>query len=215
MTPADRDDILALGEELPEVWRAPTTTPADRKQILQWLVKEVILDQGRAHGKVWFQINWQTGATSEHWLTRNVSAYRDYADLARLQGRLRELNAAQKMDAEIAATLNAEGFQTAHGYPFTGQLVWRLRKKWGLPTVSVKTTATNPPRWDDGTYSVEGAAAALGVFPGTVYHWLKVGRLEGHQLAKGMPWQIPLTDEEVDDLRVYVARARRSKMEAS
>jgi DNA invertase Pin-like site-specific DNA recombinase len=211
LTAEDQRDILALGEDLPRVWRAPTTTAADRKHLLRLLVKDVILDHGRAQGKVWMQINWQTGATSEHWVTRRVSAYGNYAELPRLQERLRELTAEQKMDDEIAATLNAEGFQTAHGYPFSGKLIWLLRNKWELPTVSVKATYTNPARWEDGSYSVDGAAAVLGVYPGTVYHWLKVGRLHGRQLAKGMPWQIPLDDEQVASLQGHLARARRSR----
>ena len=65
LTATDRQDIIALGADLPQVWRAPSTTAADRKQILRFLVKEVIVDQKRVHGKVWFQINWQTGAISE------------------------------------------------------------------------------------------------------------------------------------------------------
>lgn len=207
----DRREILALGEDLPRLWHATTTTPADRKQILRLLVDSVILDQHRQIGTVWFQINWQTGAVSEHWLVRRVRSYQDYAHLARVQQRIRELNAQQRMDDEIATTLNAEGLQTAHGEPFTGPLVWLLRKKWGIAAIRVKANPTNPPRWEDGTYSVHGAAPVLGVYPGTVYHWLLTGRLHGIHLAKGMPWQIPLTDEQIRDLRAYVAQARRSR----
>jgi hypothetical protein len=40
-------------------------------------VREVVLNQRRAHGQVWLKIVWQTGAISEHRLQRNVRAYRD------------------------------------------------------------------------------------------------------------------------------------------
>ncbi|MBI2939116.1 MAG: recombinase family protein, partial [Chloroflexi bacterium] len=217
LTSSDREVILALGEDLPKLWHAPTTTSADRKQILRLLVKSVILDQGRARGKVWLQMNWQTGAVSEHWLTRRVRTDAEHADLDLVQGRLRELSAAQKMDDEIAATLNAEGLRTAHGQAFTSGLIWLLRKKWTIPTIRVKVKAgqTNPLRWEDGSYSVDGAAAVLGVYKGTIYHWLLAGRFQGQQLAKHMPWQIPLTEEQIASLRAHVARARRSRREAS
>lgn len=215
LTPDDRREILALGEDLPSVWRAPTTTPADRKKILRLLIDTVILDQDHAPGKVWVQINWQTGATSEHWLVRNVQRYADSAHFTVLQQRIRELNTAQLMDAQIAAGLNAEGIRTARGRPFTGPLVWRLRKQWGIPTIRVKATSTTPARWEDGSYSVHGAAAVLGLYPGTVYHWLWVGRLRGVQAARGMPWQIPLSDEQIVVLRDHIARTRRSKKEGS
>jgi hypothetical protein len=214
VTPADRQEILALAEDLPTVWAASTTTPADRKRILRLLVHTVILDQRRELGKVWFQINWHTGAISEHSLTRNVHAYTAYAFRAQLEQRIRELSAAQTMDDEIAKTLNAEGFRTARRRPFNGPLVWLLRKKRGIKAIRVKATSTTPSRWEDGSYSAQGAAAVLGVYPGTVYHWLWVGRLQGTQVAKGMPWQITLSEEQIAALRAHVAQIGRSKKEA-
>jgi hypothetical protein len=214
VTEEDRREILACGADLPTLWHAPTTTAADRKQILRLLVQSVILDQQRAVGQVWFQINWQTGAISEHAFDRRVQSYQSYAHQTELRQRIAELNAGQRMDEEIAVALNAEGLRTAHGDLFTGALVWMLRKKWGIVAIRVKAMPTNPPRWDDGTYSIDGAAATLGVYSGTIHKWLRVGRLDGCQLAKGMPWQIPITDEKIETLRVYVAHARRSRREA-
>jgi len=211
VTPADRQEILALAENLPAVWTASTTTPSDRKHILRLLIDTVILDQRREPGKVWFQINWRTGATSEHWLIRSVGAYTHHAHRQELEDRIRALNAAQKMDDAIAAALNDEGLRTAWGRPFTGPLIYRLRKQWGIPAIRVKATATVPLRWEDGSYSVQGAATTLGVYKGTIYQWLRAGRLQGTQVAKGMPWQITLGKKEIAALRVDVVRARRSK----
>ena len=44
-----------------------------------------VLDQRREQGQVWIRIVWQTGATSEHSIRRDVQAYTDYADLDRLE----------------------------------------------------------------------------------------------------------------------------------
>ena len=54
----------------------------------------------------------------------------DHAEAERLRQRVEELNRMQKMDAEIAEQLNAEGFVTAQGQPFDNQLIWMVRKKW-------------------------------------------------------------------------------------
>ena len=78
-------------------------------------MREVALDQKRAPGQVCLKIVWQTGATSEHRLQRRVHTYRDYIDLERLRQRIAELNGARKMDGEIAAILNQEGFVAARG----------------------------------------------------------------------------------------------------
>ena len=210
---ADRAQILALGEDLPKLWNAASAV--EKKQILRLVMKEVILDQRPASGQVWIRIVWQTGAVSEHQIRRNVNSYRNYADLATLQSRVCDLVAARKMDHEIATALNAEGRRSAHGRPFSGDEVHLLRKRWSLPTVKINGTEHNPLQWPDGTYSVQGAAAALSISLQTVFKWLQKGRLSGHQLAKGMPWQIALSSPQIAELRTQVRRTNRSKKEAS
>jgi hypothetical protein len=115
LTEADRQEILTIAEDLPRVWQAPTTTAADRKQLVRFILKEVALHQKREAGLLRMRISWQTGAITEHWMRRRVQDYRQYANLDRLEQRLRELNAQQKMDAEIAEILNAEGYARPKG----------------------------------------------------------------------------------------------------
>jgi hypothetical protein len=179
--------------------------------MLRLVIREVIVDGRRERGRVWFQINWQTGAHQEYWYTRGVNSYTEYVDLDAVQHRVRALNAAGQMDAEIAATLNAEGYRTARLHqPFTGGMVWRLRQQWGVPTAKINNgKARNPAQWEDGTYSIEGAAAVLGLFPGTVYKWLKTGKLTGAQRAKGLPWKVQLSREDVTGLQEWLRRMRR------
>jgi hypothetical protein len=85
----DRAQILSLGEDLPTLWNAATAV--ERKQILRIVMKEVVLDQRPASGQVWTRIVWQTGAVSEHKIRRNVNSYRNYADIATLESRVRDL----------------------------------------------------------------------------------------------------------------------------
>ena len=53
VSPQDRTLLLALGEDLPRVWHAATTTAVDRKRILRLLVQEVVLDQKRQPGQIY------------------------------------------------------------------------------------------------------------------------------------------------------------------
>jgi len=215
ITDCDRQEILALGEDLPRLWNAETTTSVDRKQIVRLVVKDVILDQKRRRGYVWVRIVWQTGSTSEHWFQRTVQSYDQHADQDRLRRRISELNSQQKMDGEIATILNEEQFRTAHGPPFSGNMVHILRKRWRIPTVKINGVEWNPPRWPDGSYSVQGAADALGITPQTIFKWLRRERLTGKQLAKGMPWQIELSPRQIEALRGRVRRITRLDGEAS
>lgn len=204
-----RADVLTLAHDLPRVWQSATAE--ERKRILRLVVREVALDQKREQGVVWLRIFWQTGAVSEHRLTRRVRCYDECAGQDLLERRIRALNAAGKMDHEIAMTLNTEAVMSARGTPFLHGTVHLLRKRWGIRTVKVNGDAANPPRWSDGSYSIQGAAAALGVTAQTIFDWLQKRRLTGRQLAKGQPWQIHLPDEQISDLRDQVRRTNRSK----
>ena len=212
---AERAALQGLGENLPRIWHAVTTAAADRKRILRFVVREVVLDQKRAQGQVWLKIIWQTGAASEHSLQRRVHTYRDYIDVERLRQRITELNGAGKMDKEIAAILNQEGFVAARGCAFKGENVWLLRTRWGIPTVKINGVGANPMRWPDGSFSIQGVAEELGITPQTVFDYLARGLLTGRQLTKGQPWQIELSEDQINRLRARVRRTRRPKKEAS
>ena len=215
LSEADREALLAMGEDMPKIWHAATTTAADRKQMLRFLIRDVMLDQKQERGQVLIKIAWATGASSEHRLRRNVQAYDQYAGLADLQRRVRDLNAEYKMDAEIAAVLNREGYLSAHGAPFSGEVVHLLRQRWTIPTVKINGTQPNPARWPDGSYSVQGMAVALGVTTQPVFKFLRNGHLKGRQLKKSMPWQIDVAENRIAGLKSQVNRKSRSKIGAS
>ena len=179
------------------------------------MVHDVVLDQKRERGLVWMRITWQTGATNEYQMQRRVRSYADCSSAEQLRQRVQDLNAAGKMDQEVADILNAEGIISARGVPFRGETVHLLRKQWGIRTVKINGKDANPSHWPDGSYSVQGAAAALGITPQTVFKWLRKGRLQGRQLAKGQPWQVTLPADQISALYQQVRRTRRSQQEAS
>ena len=152
---------------------------------------------------------------SEHSVARSVQSYSDdYADLDDLRRRITQLNAEGLVDKQIAAVLNAEGVISAHRRPFTYENVWLFRQRWGLPAVKLSPTGSNPSRWPDGSYSIQGAAAAIGVTTQTVFDYLASGLLHGRQHAKGHPWQIDLAPPQIEQLRERLEHTRRSKKEA-
>lgn len=215
LSDAERAEILAVGENVAGVWNAPTTTAADRKRIVRLVIQEAILDRKRIPGRVLIRLVWQTGAVSEHEVRRAVQSYGDYAGIEDLERRVRTLNAAGKMDGEIASILNVEGFLPSRGTAFDHRLVHLLRKRWGIATVKINGVGENPARWPDGSYSIQGAAEVLGVTAQTIFKWLKRGRLSGRQLTKGLPWQVMLDDEHIPELRALVRRTSPSKRKAS
>src|SRR5262249_18213517 len=66
ITPQERQQILRLAADLPAVWRAPTTTQAERKELLGLLVKKIALTpvetpQRQTH----IHFLWHTTATTD------------------------------------------------------------------------------------------------------------------------------------------------------
>jgi len=187
--------------------------------MLRLVIREVIVDSKRANGQVWVQINWQTGAQEQFWYQRRVNSYAVFTGTQALEQRVRELNAAGMMDAQIAATLEREGYQTPGlVHPITSKIVCHLRAKWKIPTVKLNNNQQNPAQWEDGSYSVEGGSRQAGCEPGHDFHLAQTGRLKGEHLGRSMPWKIYLTEEDERRLDAWLRcqgrRTRRSKREA-
>lgn len=214
LSATDRQEILALGQNLPTLWTAETTTPADRKRIVRLVIRDVIIDQTRAKEKIWLQLNWQTGAITQHWVTRSVSRYRDVADLDGLRGQLQALKAAGMPDEAIAAQLNAEGYHASHGGPLTPISIWYLRRRWGIESARQERKTAPARCWRDGSYTLRGAAEVLGVHPRTVHTWIDRGLVETQQAYPGGPLKIPLSEARIQELRTYVAQVRRPRRHA-
>ena len=207
ITSQERAEIVAIGTDLPGVWYAETTTPADRKHLLRLVVKTVIVDQQRQRGKVWFAINWQSGARTVHDIDRLRVSYRAHGSAERLQARLCQLHAERRTDAQVAAILNAEGYRTSRGQPFRGKNVWYLRQLWSMPSEQADAMTSDRLRWSDGSYTVRGVVQAVGVSKATVHRWLTQGRIEGTHRGPGKLWRMKLTDGQIHALRVQVSCA--------
>lgn len=191
----DRGELMAMAENFPSLWRSTSTANSDKKEIIRLLIAHIIVEQDREQGKVWFQINWQTGAISRHWYIRLVNNYDAHAYKDALQKRLRELAADHLSAREMAGVLNEEGFQTAHRKPFTTEIVNLLRNKWDID--SLFKNMKPPDRWPDGSSSVKGAAKILGVSEGCLRKRIEKGRVTATQSRKGASWHVFLTPEEI------------------
>jgi hypothetical protein len=191
----DRRELMALAENFPSLWRSATTTNKDKKEIIRLLVSHVIVEQDREQGKVWFQVNWQTGAISQHWYIRVVANYDSHAYRDALQKRLHELAEDHLTAREIARVLNDEGYETARRKRFTPEIVNQLRYRWGIPSLFRHTKP--PDRWPDGSYSVNGAAKILGISAGCLRKRIAKGQLKATQSRKGASLHVYLTPEEI------------------
>jgi DNA invertase Pin-like site-specific DNA recombinase len=197
----ERQRILALARDLPTIWHADTTTYVERKQLLRFLIKDVVLNQRKT--TIYIGIRWQTGALTELEIPRPKQRTPE----AVIQ-RVREL-APTCTDQEIADHLNQEGRTSSLKRPFTQRRVWWLRHGNGIATgAALRPDAYPTGQRGDGRYSAGAAAELLNVDVSTIGHWCESGRLEAIQAKPHSPRWIKLTPELIAELRQPVRQPR-------
>ena len=191
LTPAGRAAILALGDDLGQVWDAPTTTDKDRKQLLRTLLEEVNItarrDDPDPHARL--ILRWKGGAITELTvpLRRPQPKIRTDDDTVDLVRRL----AVHYPDAKIAGILNRQGRRTPRGMSYTAGRVQGLRHYWGIPRHQPVTSAPA----EGELLNVAQAARQLGIAPSTLLRWLNDGFIAGEQVTPGAPWRVRLTGQ--------------------
>jgi DNA invertase Pin-like site-specific DNA recombinase len=204
-SPEERQRILALAQDLPTIWRADTTTHAERKQLLRFLIKDVTLT--RRETTIHLGIRWQTEALTESEIPRPSQR----TSPAVVQ-RMREL-APTHTDQQIADRLNQEGLTTGKQLPFTEKAVQWVRHKHGIPLGRPKRPDAYPAgQRADGRYSARAAAELLNVDVSTIADWCQSGRLDAIQAKLHCPRWIKLTPQIITELRKPIRqhRPRRS-----
>ena len=189
LSPDERNHLLTLGANLAEVWRAATTTPRDRKELLRTLLEEVIVKVERDKAAARLTLRWKGGALEEIDLAlprSRPATIRTDEDTISLVRRLAVLYP----DAVIAGILNRQQRKTAYGHRFEASHVGNLRRHWNIPCFEPSAAQA-----EGETLTIKRAAAALGVAPSTLHRLLNAGIIPGEQPTPGAPWRIRLTDD--------------------
>jgi hypothetical protein len=190
LSDAERDAILALGNDLDQVWAAPTTTDRDRKQLLHTLLDEVniTLQRDADHNQANLILRWKGGAISELTvpLKRQQPKIRTDEDTVDLVRRL----AVHYPDAVIAGILNRQGRRTPRGLSYTATRVQGLRHYWKIDCHQPDQQPQEGP-----VLTVADAATELGIAPSTLHRWLSDGFIAGEQVTPGAPWRIRMTNQ--------------------
>jgi hypothetical protein len=194
--PTDQAAIRQLAQDLPALWFAPTTTQEDRKRLLRCLIREVSLDTISKPGFTLLQVAWHSGLTTHLEVRRPGHGAPPATSIAT---RLRQL-ATHLPDDQIADLLNAEGYPTATGLPWTLERVRAVRRKHHISSnCRYQATPNGQPR-GDGLIPVKTAAAQLGVNRSMIADWFHAGLLPGHQRRPGASLWVRLDENNLPRL---------------
>src|SRR5207247_4965101 len=102
LTAAEREQIRALAADLPAVWNAPTTTDADRKQLIRHLIQQVRITVLGTSEKVDVEVTWAGGHRTTGQITRPVPCLTQLSYYPQLAARARALAGSGYTTAPIA-----------------------------------------------------------------------------------------------------------------
>lgn len=194
-----RSRLLRLAQDIPLVWRAGTTTQAERKQLVRYLIKDVTL--AKTETTITITIRWQTEAFSR----LEVSRPRKSCDVCRTDPRIvamvRQLSP-DHTDQQIALALNQAHLSPGRGGSFTASKVQWIRYAYRIATgCPERPTLTNDQPRGDGRFSAKAAAEILNVDVSTIAGWCEAGRLDSIRAQPHGPRWIKLTPETITDLQ--------------
>lgn len=198
----ERAAIRRLASDIPALWRAATTTAADRQAIIRQLVERVIVTVRGSSEQVEVQIHWLGGHGTQAILTRPVARVDQLSYYPQLMARVAALHAEGYQGTAIASLLNAEGWHPPKRCEtFNGAMVQNLLARLGLRSQR-RTPAIEVSREAD-EWTLAELSHRLDKPQPTLYRWLRRGLLKARQvIQQGHPlWLIWADAAELERLR--------------
>jgi len=220
LTAAERAAIQALAADLPQVWHAPSTTQADRKELLRILIEDITVSVAGNSELVDVTITWAGGHRTSGQAVRPVGRLDQLSYYQALLARVTELAAAGRNSVQIADALNAAGFRPPKRTSrFTGGQVRTL-----ISQRNIRSHRKGRPAalsgLAPGEWSVPGLSAELGMPTASIYNWIYRGWITARHAPGTRNWIITADHDQMRQLRErrarppgYYARARWAPQE--
>ncbi len=210
LTAAEQQAITALASDIPGLWAAPTTTDADRKQLLRALVEQVTITVVGTSERVEVAITWAGGQTTHGNTIRPVARLDQLSTYPQLRERVHQLAAHGHRAKAIADQLHAEGFRPAKGHERIGvNAINQLLHQLGCPRAFTRDRLAPPAGEKPGPneWWLDELATELGMPPITLHSWLRRGWIGGRQESRHPHrWILHADAHQLAELRLRRSR---------
>ena len=181
--------MLALVQNFPRLWNAPTTQAKDRKRMLRLLIQDITVEKPNGARQALLHVRWHGGACADVTVTIPPPRPDQLRYPPELVQRVREL-ALELDDDQIVERLNQEGRHSATGQPFNASMIQWIRYRHGIPKAALRRPEE---------LTVKQVAEHFGVSSHVVYYWIERGILATRQLGPQKPYWVTLnpTQEQV------------------
>jgi hypothetical protein len=181
----EREQILALAQDLPGLWHADTTTPEDRQSIARLLLEQVTVAVEGNTDRVDVELRWAGGFISRHTLYRPVQTYEQLSNYDELVRRIDALRAERKTLSAIAATLNAEGFHPPkRSLRFTKAILSCWLRERGVRSGLAPRSATSEQHLQANEWWLADLAGELSMPIATLHRWQRVGWVTSRKVTE-------------------------------
>ncbi len=177
----NRDDLLALAEDLTGVWESPSSNSSLKQRIIRILIEEIVADVDEQAREVVLVMHWVGGRHSELRVPKLKSGHHSNCTQVEAVDIVRQMASSYK-DEEIALTLNRLRLKTGVGNSWSEKRVRSLRSHLNLPAYRVGQ--------QDSRLNLRQAAERLGVSPTVVRRLVADKVLPATQVVPGAPWEI-------------------------
>lgn len=209
LSAAERAAIRRLASDIPALWQADTTSPADRQAIIRLLVERIVVTVQGESERVEVQVHWIGGHRTQTTLIRPVARLDQLSTYPQLMARVATLHAQGESAAAIARILNTEGWRPAkRSETFNAAMVSTLQLRQGLR--SRQSAYLDRDEGADGEWTLAGLAGYVGIPEPTLYRWLRRGQLQARQVvhANHPLWLIRADEAELTRLRALRTNQR-------
>jgi DNA invertase Pin-like site-specific DNA recombinase len=200
LTEAERARVQALAQDIPALWHAPHTTPADRKEMIRCIVDRVVVTVADASADVGVAIHWKGGQVTQQRCRRGVRSYADLPDREELLQRVVYWRQRGCTAAAIADQLTAEGFRPPRRDRFTVEMALDLLHACGLGGEHHRADLLEQHEW-----RAPRLARAVGIGPKRMTVWIQRGWVHARRTPIYKHWLIWADARELRRLRTLAA----------
>jgi hypothetical protein len=172
---AEREAIAPLAHNLPALWQAPTTTMAERTEMVRPLMQRVMVAGAGRSERLQIPLAWVGGGSTAGLTTRPMSRPAPLRDDPLLCERIRTLVHAGYRTVQITTDLAQEGCHSAkHARPFSRPSgIERMRRVGGHQPRRRRRPPLNAPEWWCADVAGELGKAHSTLHQGRTRGWLR------------------------------------------
>jgi hypothetical protein len=205
LTKPNERQFVAWRQIFPRVFAAPTTTDADRKEIIRQVIERVIVDVQGSSERVNVRIEWIGGSHAEGVVIRPVGKLSELSTYPQICHQV--LTEAGWTAIAIAQALSDAGFRPPRSTTgFRVETITQLQRQLGVraprPRVRQHDGLLPDEWWPTELFRT------LRIPRGSLYHWIRQGPVRARQLDEPLHrWVVWADEAQLERLREYHQRA--------